>query len=109
MLMTSSLVIMTAGNAPYKELVQECRSPVLKIYPFQNHEAEFAGQIKEKMEKLSVVEQAEVIPYYYIIDRIRINGKKSIEGFFDLMPFHDRSHGNIRMLEGSLELKEGSA
>lgn len=107
MLMTSSLVIMTAGNAPYKELAQECRSPILKIYPFQNHEPKIAGQIKEKMEKLSVVEQAEVIPYYYIIDKVRVDGNKSIEGFFDLMPYHDRSHGNIRMLEGSRELKEG--
>ncbi len=107
MLMTSSFVIMTAGNAPYEALTEECRSPVLKIYPFRSDESEIAGQIKEKMEKLSMVEQVEVIPYYYIIDRIRINGKKSIEGFFDLMTLNDRSHGSIRMLEGSRELKDG--
>lgn len=49
MLMTSSFVIMTAGNAPYKELTEECRSPVLKIYPFRRDEPEIAEQIKEKM------------------------------------------------------------
>ncbi|SFR80588.1 hypothetical protein [Anaeromicropila populeti] len=35
MLMTSSLVIMSSWKAPYKELVQECGSPDLKLYLHQ--------------------------------------------------------------------------
>ncbi len=108
MLMTSSLVIMTAGDTPYKELTEECGSPIVKIYPFQSKDPVIAEQIKENMEKLDMVEQVEVVPYYYILEKIQIDGKGTIEDyFFHLMPWDDRTHGCIRMLKGSRELKEG--
>ncbi|MCM1161319.1 MAG: FtsX-like permease family protein [Roseburia sp.] len=108
MLMTSSLVIMTAGDAPYKELTEECGSPIVKIYPFQKNDPAIAGQIKENMEKLDAVEWAEVIPYHYVYERIEVDDKESLEGyFFDIMPWNDRTYDSIRMLEGSRELKEG--
>lgn len=108
MLMTSSFVIMTAGDTPYKELSEECRSPIVKIYPFQSNDPAIAEQIKENMEKLDMVEHVEVIPYHYMLERIQIDGKGSMEGyFFDLMPWNDKTYGSIRILEGSRELKEG--
>jgi putative ABC transport system permease protein len=33
MLMTSSLVIMTSLNKPYQELMDDCNSPKIKVYP----------------------------------------------------------------------------
>jgi Na+-transporting NADH:ubiquinone oxidoreductase subunit NqrC len=34
-LMTSSIVIMTSLQKPYKELSKDCDSPKVKLYPFE--------------------------------------------------------------------------
>lgn len=105
-LMTSSLVIITAGDNPYNELVEECKSPVVKIYPFQSSDYEIAEQVKEKLEGLEQVEEVEILHYNYLLDKLKVK-EKEVDAFFDLLTYSERMHGNVRMLAGTKELGEG--
>lgn len=104
MLMTSSLVIMTSWKKPYETLTKECKSPVIKLYLF-NDVLENVEKVQSQFEGLKEVEAAEIIEYKYLRDKVMIN-EKEIEGFFDLVLYNNKLHENIRMISGGNALKD---
>jgi len=64
-LMTSSMVIMTSLHEPYQELIKECNSPEVKIYPMAMSEEEL-GQLKARFEALDSYEWADTVRYLYL-------------------------------------------
>lgn len=103
MLMTSSLIIMTSFNDPYKNLVNECNSPGLKLYLYHD-EKEYAQNIKNKFEQLDKVRNVEITKYYYIRDGIKV-GADLKEGFYDLIEYNEKLHKNLRMINGDFNIE----
>lgn len=100
-LMTSSMVIMTSLHKPYQELIKECNSPEVKIYPMAMSEEEL-GQIKARFEALDSCEWVDTVRYHYLTEKLYF-GDVVLEGFFNLLEYKEPLHGQYRVISGEIK------
>lgn len=104
MLMTSSLVIMTSWQKPYDELSEDCDSPKVKLYLYEQTK-ENAKVIADKFRPLQGIRSAEIIEYSYISEGVTVKTKSredAIDYFIDTILYNDQQHHKIRVIEGDL-------
>lgn len=99
-LMTSSMVIMTSLQKPYKELSKACDSPKVKVYPFEMPQTELE-QVRERFKALDLCEKASIVTYHYLTEKV-ISNTKLVSGFSDLVEYQDDLHGHYRVISGEL-------
>ena len=100
-LMTSSMVIMTSLHEPYQELIKECNSPEVKIYPMAMSEEELE-QVKVRFEALDSCEWADTVRYHYLTEKLYVKDVV-LDGFFDLSEYKEPIHGQYRVISGEMK------
>ena len=99
MLMSSSMVIMTSLNKPYKDLIRECNPPKVKVNPFDMPIKDLE-QVREKFESLELTEKAIIVNYHLLVEKT-VCKNEILKGFFDLVEYNGEIHENIRLISGN--------
>lgn len=99
MLMTSSLVIMTSLNKPYQDLIKECNSPKVKVYPLDMSKEQLE-QVRKQFDSLKLTTKAIIINYHYLVENL-IYKDKLIDGFLSLVEYNNDIHKSYRIIDGT--------
>lgn len=105
-LLASSISIVLSLEKPFLELVAECESPTMYLFPRHTSEEKYT-KLKEVVETTEGVARIDTIESYAFNEAITSTGEK-IEGYFDLVPYKESVHEKLRYTsEKHLPLEEG--
>ncbi|MGL4800237.1 MAG: ABC transporter permease [Cellulosilyticaceae bacterium] len=106
LLLTSSMSIILSLEKPFLELVEECRPPSVRFF-LRDQSVEGYEELMAAIEKTKGIAKVETLESYSFNEVMTKDGEK-IEGFFELMPYKESVHQNLRYTsEKQLPLEEG--
>lgn len=121
-LMNGSTTILTSMSTPYDRIKKECKPADVTVNTYvsnaNNTDVETTTnsidpntcdasiQLQKRFEALEPVEQVINNLYSYIDDDMYV-GDKKIEVYTDIVTYHKKIYGSVRVLEGKLDSENG--